>query len=144
VHVSVRAESKHGKRLNPREADLYRWRETFAEKLQGWGVQAEAARQATRGRSQNCEPLLRIKAREDRRLRNASRPGSKTGPKARMTRAEAVEAWRQVAQALAMSADQADRDLARAIDGFIQDQCSEHARCCAKQGAGSEASISVD
>jgi len=24
VHISVRAESKHGKRLNPRKADLYR------------------------------------------------------------------------------------------------------------------------
>ena len=31
VHISVRAESKHGKRLNPRKADLHRWRETFAE-----------------------------------------------------------------------------------------------------------------
>jgi hypothetical protein len=122
VHISVRAESKHGKRLNPRKADLHRWREIFAEKLQGWGVQAEATRQATRGRSQNYEPLWRIKAREDGRLRSTSRPGSKTSPKARVTRAQAAEAWRQVAQALAMSADQADRDLARAITGFIQDQ----------------------
>ena len=32
VHLSVRAESRHGKRLNPRKADLQRWRETFAEK----------------------------------------------------------------------------------------------------------------
>lgn len=29
VHISVRAESKHGRRLNPRETDLHRWRETF-------------------------------------------------------------------------------------------------------------------
>jgi hypothetical protein len=27
VHLSLRAESKHGKRLNPRKADLHRWRE---------------------------------------------------------------------------------------------------------------------
>ena len=46
VHLSVRAESKHGKRLNPRKADLQRWRETFAEKLRGWGIDAEATRQA--------------------------------------------------------------------------------------------------
>jgi hypothetical protein len=26
VHISVRAESKHGKRLNPGKADLHRWR----------------------------------------------------------------------------------------------------------------------
>ena len=42
VHISVRAESKHGKRLNPRKADLHRWRETFAEKLRGHGGQALA------------------------------------------------------------------------------------------------------
>ena len=46
VHLSVRAESRHGKRLNPRKADLQRWRETFAEKLRGWGIDAEATRQA--------------------------------------------------------------------------------------------------
>src|SRR5205085_8761633 len=68
VHISVRAESKHGKRLNPRKTDLQRWRETFAEKLRGWGVEAEASRQATRGSRGNYEPLWRIKAREGGRL----------------------------------------------------------------------------
>jgi hypothetical protein len=33
VPFSVRAESRLGKRLGPRKADLHRWRETFAEKL---------------------------------------------------------------------------------------------------------------
>lgn len=42
VHISVRAESTLGKRLNPRKSDLHRWRETFAEKLRGHGVDAEA------------------------------------------------------------------------------------------------------
>jgi type IV secretory pathway VirD2 relaxase len=56
VHISVRAESKHGKRLNPRKADLHRWRETFAEKLRGHGVEAEATRQATRGRTGTSTP----------------------------------------------------------------------------------------
>jgi hypothetical protein len=69
VHLSVRAESEHGKRLNPRKADIHRWRETFAEKLRDWGVDAEATRQATRGRSRNYQPLWKIKAREDGRLR---------------------------------------------------------------------------
>src|SRR5690349_9931972 len=67
VHISVRAESRHGKRLNPRKADLHRWRETFAEKLRGWGVDAEATRQPTRGNARNYEPLWRLKAREDGR-----------------------------------------------------------------------------
>ena len=69
VHLSVRAESKHGKRLNPRKADLQRWRETFAEKLRGWGIDAEATRQATRGERHSYEPIWRVKAREEGRLR---------------------------------------------------------------------------
>ncbi len=120
VHISVRAESKHGKRLNPRKADLHRWRETFAEKLRGHGVEAEATRQATRGRSRNYDPLWRVKAREDGRLRT-TRPGAKSGSQARATRAEAVEAWKQLGQTLAMSGDAADRNLARSIATFIKE-----------------------
>ena len=123
VHLSVRAESKHGRRLNPRKADLQRWRETFAERLREWGVEAEATRQATRGRNRNYEPLWRIKAREDGRL-HASRPNTKTGLQAQSSRAEAVEAWVQIGQALATSTDQADRDLARSIATFIREMPS--------------------
>jgi len=120
VHISVRAESKHGKRLNPRKADLHRWRETFAEKLRGHGVEAEATRQATRGRSRNFDPLWRLKAREDGRLRT-SRASAKSGAQAQATRAEAVEAWMHVGRALAMSGNEADRDLARSIASFLKE-----------------------
>jgi hypothetical protein len=123
VHISVRAESKHGKRLNPRKADLHRWRETFAEKLRDRGVEAEATGQATRGRSRNYDPLWRIKAREDGRLRT-SRTATKSSPQARSTRTEAVEAWMQVGRTLAVSGDQADRDLARSIATFIREMTS--------------------
>jgi hypothetical protein len=120
VHISVRAESKHGKRLNPRKADLHRWRETFAEKLRGHGIEAEATRRATRGQGRNYDPLWRVKAREDGRLRT-SRAGPKSGAQAGATRAEAVEAWVHVGRALAMSGDAADRDLARSIATFIKE-----------------------
>ena len=119
IHISVRAESKHGKRLNPRKADLHRWRETFAERLREYGVEAEATRQATRGRNRNYDPLWRIKAREDGRLRT-SRPSIKSGPLARATRADAVEAWMQIGRALATSAEKGDRNLARSIASFVQ------------------------
>ena len=123
VHISVRAESKHGKRLNPRKADLHRWRETFAEKLRDRGVEAEATRQATRGRNRNYDPLWRIKAREDGRLRGR-RPSTKSGAQAHATRADAVAAWMEVGRALATSTDRADRDLARSIASFIQEMSS--------------------
>jgi hypothetical protein len=120
VHISVRAESRHGKRLNPRKADLHRWRETFAEKLRGWGVEAEATRQATRGRNRNPDPLWRIKAREEGRLRTG-RATSKSGAQARATRAEAVNAWMQIGKALAESGDPGNLRLAASIKQFIQD-----------------------
>jgi hypothetical protein len=40
VHISVRAESKYGKRLNPRKTYLHRWRE-LAAALSCTGVQAD-------------------------------------------------------------------------------------------------------
>ncbi len=61
VHLSVRAESRHGRRLNPRKADLHRWREVFAEKLRGWGIDAEATRQATRGATRTRRNLFRMR-----------------------------------------------------------------------------------
>lgn len=141
VHISVRAESKHGKRLNPRKADLHRWRETFAEKLRDRGVEAEATRQATRGRSRNYDPLWRIKAREDGRLRT-SRSGTKSDPQARATRADAVEAWMRVGRALAVSGDPSDRDLARSIAAFIKEMPAAPAR--APEIAPKQKSVDVD
>jgi Relaxase/Mobilisation nuclease domain len=119
VHISVRAESKHGRRLNPRKTDLHRWRETFAEKLRERGVEAEATRQATRGNSRNYEPLWRIKAREDGRLRTTL-AGAKSGTRAREMRADAIEAWLQLGRALGASHEAGDRELARSIERFAK------------------------
>ena len=118
VHLSVRAESVHGHRLNPRKADLQRWRETFAERLRGWGIDAEATRQATRGQLRNYEPLWRLKAREEGRLRS-SWAGSKSGAATERSRKEAAIAWAHIARTLAGSDDPADRDLAERIDRFV-------------------------
>ena len=123
VHISVRAESRHGRRLNPRKADLHRWRETFAEKLRDQGIEAEATRQATRGRDKNYDTLWRLKARQDGRLRT-TRPGFKASAAAKSTRAQAVEAWMHVGRALAMSGDPADRNLAKSIAAFVRDMPS--------------------
>jgi hypothetical protein len=120
VHISVRAESKHGRRLNPRKTDLHRWRERFAAKLRERGIEAEATRQATRGNSRNYDPLWRIKAREDGRLRT-NQASVKAGQRPTATRAEAVQAWMQLGRALAASGDAGDRNLARSIARFVQD-----------------------
>jgi hypothetical protein len=120
VHISVRAESMSGRRLNPRKADLQRWRETFAEKLRGYGVEAEATRQATRGRSMSYQDLWRVKAQEDGRLRKV-RPVSSSGVNAHTSREEAMRGWLHIGQALAQSSDARDIGLAASIANFVKD-----------------------
>ena len=119
VHLSVRAESKNGKRLNPRKADLHHWRETFAEKLRDWGIECQATRQAGCGRARPDVPLWRIKAAEDGRLRS-SRPLGYRHPEPMAPRPEAAQAWREIARALGASTDKADRDLAGSITEYVR------------------------
>jgi hypothetical protein len=121
VHVSVRAESKHGRHLNPRKADLQRWRETFAEKLRGWGIDAEASRQASRGVDRNYPSLWRKKAAEEGRERHP-RPGRKTGPNATASRKDAGVAWANLSLALRASGDPIDRSAAAAIERWVKER----------------------
>ena len=120
VHLSVRAESKTGKRLNPRKTDLHRWRETFAEKLRGWGVEAEATRQATRGEIRNFDPIWRVKAQGEGRLRQT---GAETKSVQRHwdSRAEAMKGWAHIIQALLASERSDDRALAARVAGFVRE-----------------------
>ena len=121
VHISVRAESKHGRRLNPRKADLHRWRETFAEKLRERGVEAEATRQATRGATSDRPDLWQVKAAADGRLLS-HRAAHRSRVAATASRAEARHAWHQIAAALLMSGDSGDRRLAESIHRFTQEE----------------------
>jgi Relaxase/Mobilisation nuclease domain len=135
VHISVRAESKHGKRLNPRKTDLHRWRETFAEKLRERGVEAEATRQAARGATRNHPDLWRVKAAGEGRLlkpRSSHRRGAAAGA----SRAEARRAWQTIAAALAQSGDAGDRKLAVAIDRFSRDTVPPSERLHADHAQG--------
>ena len=119
VHISVRAESKHGKRLNPRKADLHRWRETFAGKLQELGIDAAATRQQTRGVARRYPALWQVKAADDGRLLKPVRAGD--GSRASPGHAAAVEAWQAISAALERSTDASDRKLAESINRFAGD-----------------------
>lgn len=119
VHISVRAESKHGKRLNPRKTDLHRWRETFAEKLRERGVEAEATRQATRGVARAYPALWQVKAAEEGRLLRP-RFGAKEGSAIAHSRALAADAWQRIAAALTASGDAEDRKLGQAVGMWIR------------------------
>ncbi len=117
VHISVRAESQHGKRLNPRKTDLHRWRETFAAKLRERGIEAEATRQATRGAARRYPALWQVKAREESRLLKSPALARK-GVVAQASRDAARAAWRELAAALSATGSEADRQLARSIEDF--------------------------
>jgi len=49
VHLCVKALGRNGVRLNPRKADLQRWREIFADRLRENGIEANATRRPVRG-----------------------------------------------------------------------------------------------
>jgi hypothetical protein len=114
VHLSVRAEGKDGQHLNPRKADLCRWRETFAEKLRERGIEAEASPQITRGGSRRTERLWHRKAR-DKGREVGPREGEQAPVKLTRSRRDAAQAWCEIAKALASSGDVDDRKLGQAI-----------------------------
>jgi hypothetical protein len=120
IHISVRAEARDGRRLNPRKADLHRWRETFAQRLREQGVDAEATRQAARVKNRNYDALWQRKARDEGRLR-VGLPSARTGEGVRVSTAQAIEAWMHIGQALASSGDPADLQLAQSVARFFQE-----------------------
>ena len=119
VHIGVRAESRHGERLNPRKADLQRWRETFAEKLRGWGIDAEATRQATRGQIRNYAPIWRVKAAVEGRLKT-DRATERSGEGFVRSQGFAIQAWAHIINGLAQSESAEDRALAAQADRFVR------------------------
>lgn len=114
VHLAVRAEGRDGQRLNPRKADLRRWREVFAEQLRERGVEAEASSQVARGGSRRTERLWHRKARDEGRERGP-REGERAPVRLTHSRRDAAQAWCEIAKALASSPDAGDRQLAQSI-----------------------------
>jgi len=117
VHLAVRAEGRDGHRLNPRKQDLRRWRDVFAERLRGWGIEAEASSQVVRGSQYRTDRVWQRKAEDDRR------PGRVAGyVEAKLTpsRRIAAQAWCEIAKALASSDDQEDRKLGQSVVGYAR------------------------
>ncbi|MBL8325627.1 MAG: relaxase/mobilization nuclease domain-containing protein [Rubrivivax sp.] len=117
VHLAVRAEGHHGKRLNPRKQDLRRWREVFAEKLRERGIEAEASSQVARGSRHRTERLWQRKAYDEGR---ASNRGGYADAKLTPSRRNAAQAWCEIAKALASSEDIANRELGRSVVNYAR------------------------
>lgn len=154
VHLIVRMENNEGRRLNPRKADLHRWRLRFAHELRERGIDAAASRQRTRGYRQRHERLwekklsarqaaLRERATYERALGHpnaadeleARADGMRRGiptrsrPLDATASAETAQArnqWNAVRQALEGSSDPRDRALARSARAFMQAEFEPH------------------
>ena len=77
VHLVVKAEHEYdGSRLNPRKADLQRWREQFAEYLTELGVAATATRREDRGfvKTHKKTPIYRAAQREQKNPGPSAQP----------------------------------------------------------------------
>ena len=118
VHISVRAEGHDGSRLNPRKEDLRRWRENFAERLRGFGIEAEASSQAVRG-SRHRDG--RVWSRKKVQGRGLAAGDKQKPPHMSPSHRRAGEAWARIAQALAASPEPSDRDLSSAIVRYVRE-----------------------
>jgi hypothetical protein len=118
VHIAVRAEGRDGSRLNPRKEDLRRWRETFAERLRGLGIEAEASSQAVRGSRHHDE---RVWSQKRMQGRGSAAVDKQKPPRMSPSHRRAGEAWVRIAQALAASPEPTDRDLSGAILRYVRD-----------------------
>lgn len=118
VHLSVKTQGLSGRRLNPRKADLQRWREGFAAELRAHGIEANATSRLAR--------LKRV--RGDKRsviaLQGRGAEVRSDGPSIksadRKVRAEKLETDRRayyavVSETLTRSEDEGDRLLGRSL-----------------------------
>lgn len=117
VHLTVRAQSMSGERLQT-WTERHRWRETFAEKLRGLGVDAEATWQVWRGENRTSAPIWRAKAPEQGSVRE-TRSETKSGERYYNNRAQAMVCWAHIARALLASPDPDDRRLAQRVASFL-------------------------
>ena len=100
VHLAVRADCFDGVRLNPRKADLDRWRAVFARGLQDRGINAVATRQPVRAANCSYRKLWEEKAIQRGTLKRRP-PTNRTSAKTLVARADAIRSWEQIARALA-------------------------------------------
>jgi hypothetical protein len=117
-HISVKAEGMDGVRLNPRKADLQRWRERFAHELRKRGVEAEATRRASRMHQQRMNKPWAVTRLETRGLSTNPAPAQadrKRVHRWRDTEMQAASSYERIIDALQRSSDVADRVLAREL-----------------------------
>lgn len=135
VHLVVKSADARGARLNPRKADLRRWREHFAEHLREHGIEANASSRKARGVVRRPESQI-VRQIADRGAQSYVRAGqvaeaaqeAQGGPQRvnpaqgaiKTARRAVTSVYGDVARTLA-AGDDADKALALAIVKFVRD-----------------------
>lgn len=134
VHLAVKAVGLDGIRLNPRKDDLQRWRELFAEKLRGNGIEANATRRYVRGKVIKPEKQVirqikkagRNSTRADERnklvldeLAGKTKHANPAADKIRRTRQSVVAAYKDVTLSLATSKNPLEVALGHQIAALV-------------------------
>lgn len=73
VHLCVKTSDSLGYRLNPKKADLQKWRELFADKLKEHGVEANATRRQVRGKTRRSKTQAQHHSSKNKRLLNTEK-----------------------------------------------------------------------
>lgn len=127
VHLCVKAMALDGTRLNPRKADLKRWREGFAHCLRAHGVDADASRRIHRLQRVRAEKqgVRHKKERGERFEHLGTRPVSPQRiERAKLVESQMVANLAQLTTLLAKSDNPSDQRLAMEVAQRMQ----EHAR----------------
>lgn len=117
VHACVQAAPvRKGKRLNPRKADLQRWREGFAEQLRHIGIDANATPRRTRGATGKSisQSGHHVRKKQLILFRVIEQPVS--WPKVYKG---AMDAWQRLARSMKQSESAQDRNVAAEIERFV-------------------------
>ena len=124
THVAVKMAGHDGKRLNPKKADLENWRLAFARHLNSRGIDAVATRRRVRLQRKKGESqaVRQIKDRGEEPMRELT---SKTQEahkfRAQENEKTAVHAYTEIAKALGTSEQAQDRQLAKGLQGYLQE-----------------------
>lgn len=118
-HVCVKAEGMDGVRLNPRKADLQRWRERFAYELRERSIEAEATRRAPRLHRERLDKPWAVTRLQERGLPTNPEPASDTASvkakKWKDTEQRAASLYGHIIDALNRSDEAADKILAKEL-----------------------------
>ena len=124
VHLTVKAAGLDGVRLNPRKADLQRWREGFAEALREHGIEATTTSRIHRTTHERW--TVRHLHEVSRKGETLERLKRTTGRYGRVQ--EVMRNYEQVMRALARSDRGEDRQLAADLVHYLSERSRDVSR----------------